>query len=115
MAIRVPEVQAQGCGIIHPPTDIRSLQRIRVRIIHSGSVRIELIAENVVIKTPASASQRGVALGRFEITSLGPEAEFGHAGAASARRYLYHTGHGIGPVKGALRAAHEFQAIPLRE
>ena len=81
MTVGMTKSHAQRSLVADRRAHVRSLQRIGVRIVHARSVGVELIAEHVVVESPARTRQRSVPAGRFEISRHPPRS------AVPARAY----------------------------
>jgi len=70
-------------------------QRIRVGVVYALSVAVELVAKKVVVETSVGSSQRRVAVGRPEVSSIGAKTEFRdrkcfRCASKPARRWSWH-------------------------
>ena len=92
-------------------TQVGSLERVGIVVVHSLAIGVELICENVVIETVARAGERRITVGGVERPAIGSEPQLRNFRLAGAGEHLHHAGHGVGAVERALCAAHEFEAV----
>ena len=115
MVVGVAEIRTERNRIAKPCANICSLERVGICIVHTGSVRVELIAENVVIENSARSCQRSMAAGGFEISTVSAQEQFGGSRAAGASPNLDDARHCIRSIQCALRTANELHTITLRK
>src|ERR1700723_1071384 len=92
---------------------ICALQRIRIRVVYTLAISVELVGEGVVVEASAGTCEGCVTVGSSEISSVSAETEFWDWSAAGARPDLYDAGHGIGAIESALGSADKFETIGL--
>src|SRR5882762_10642358 len=97
--VGVPSSDAELRPATQAHPKIRSLERVRVVIVRPGALRVELIPEQVVVKTVPSPRHRDVTMGGVEISTIGAETQFGSLRGSASGEYLDDAGHGIGAIK----------------
>ena len=115
MVVGVTKICAQRNRVTQPGAQIRAFQRVGVSIVHARSVRVELVAEKVVIENSTCPRQRSLAARASEISTVRAEKQFRSSGAAGSSPHLHHARHRIRSIQCALRATHELHAIALRQ
>jgi len=76
MTVGVAHTHAQSNPVSNGRAGHSPLQRIRVGVVYALSVAVELVAKKVVVETSVGSSQRRVAVGRPEVSSIGAKTEF---------------------------------------
>src|SRR5512142_1782497 len=85
---------------LHP--NVRTLRGVRVFVVGTLPVRVELRTKQVVVDSPPRASERCVAVRRTEVPTICAETQFGNASGSVTRPHLDDAGHCIGAVQSAL-------------
>src|ERR1700686_5169431 len=94
VTVGMAKANAQRGPIVERRADIRTFERIRVRVVNFRAISIELAAEQVVVEAAASPGQRSVSSRRREISAVRAKSKFGHRSTADTRPDLHHADHG---------------------
>ena len=105
--------QAKCHAIGKSHAHISALQRVRIGVVHSLALRVELVGEDVVVENSARSRHRSIAVGGGEISAVGAELNFRRARAAGRRPKLHHAGHGVRSVHRALGTAFHFEPVDV--
>src|SRR5579872_3859857 len=73
--------------------DVRTFGGIGVLIVDALAVRVELVAEKVVVETAARAGKRPISVRRLEGPAVRTKAQFGRACRPVGAPHLHHAGH----------------------